>query len=252
MSNHEKTKISNKKFKRINFSKTKIQGISFDNCTFHQCLFIASEISSCEFHNCRFILTNTYKITISNTYLDPKCFKDCLRRDKHQNIGVHLYQMLRKNSRNAEQVEFTRDAEFLFLRWERYQYLYEIKKYGNKKDLKNLSKYCVKFTGRYFWEMVLGSGIRIRYLAFSSLFIVLAFTWLNFNYKEEFGLMYQNKLIASSIDALYFTVISLTTLGYGDITPTTECGKLIASFQSALGFLLFATLASMIFRRISR
>lgn len=32
------------------------------------------------------------------------------------------------------------------------------------------------------------------------------------------------------IDSLYFTIISLTTVGYGDFTPTTPLTKLIASF----------------------
>lgn len=249
ISNHEKTKISNKEFRRVNFSKTKIQGISFHDCSFDQCLFISSNISDCEFHNCQFILTNTYKISITDTYLDPNCFKKCLRRNKDQNIGIHLYQMLRKNSRNAEQTEFARDADFLFLRWERYQYLYEIKKHN---DLKNITKYVFKFVGRWAWELFLGSGIKVRYLAGTAILISLSFSLINFFFKEEFGLVYQNKLITSYLDAFYFTVVSLTTLGYGDITPTTECGKLVASLQSAFGFFLFAILASMLFRRISR
>lgn len=249
--NQKKTKISQIKFKRVNFSKTKIKGISFHNCTFDQCLFITSEISGCEFHNCQFILTNTYKISISDTYIDPKSFKKCLRRDKHQNIGIHLYHMLHKNSRNTEQIAFSREAHFQFLKWERYQFSYEIKKQREEKDLLNLMKYCQKYSGRLVWEKVLGSGIRIRNLVFTSFVTLFFFTSINFIFREEFGLMHHNELIATVIDAFYFTVISLTTLGYGDIAPTTDCGKLIASFQSTLGFFLFAILASMFFRRIS-
>ena len=252
ISDHKKTKISNKKFRWVSFSKTKIKGISFQNCVFHQCLFIASEISDCEFHNCQFILTNTYKISISDTYLDPKCFEKCLIRNKDQNIGVHLYQMLLKNSAKAEQTEFARDANFLLSRWRRYQDRYKIKKYWGKKDLKNILICCMKFVGSWFWEQAFGSGIRFRYFVRVSLIALPFLTWFNFNSKEEFGLMYQNQLITSYADALYFTVISLTTLGYGDIIPTTECGKLFASFQSVVGFFLFATLASMLFHRISR
>ncbi len=249
--NQKKTKISDKEFRRFNFSKTKIRGISFHNCKFRQCLFITSEISDCEFHNCEFILTNTHKISISGTYIDPKCFKKCLKHNQHQNIGIHLYQMLLRNSRNAEQVVFSREAHFQFLRWERHQISYEIKKLTKEKKLISLLKCCLKYSGRWVWDRVFGSGIRIRNLIATSFVILLFFTSINFILREKFGLMHHGEIIATIIDALYFTVVSLTTLGYGDITPTTDFGKLIASFQSALGFLLFAILASMLFRRIS-
>jgi len=37
-----------------------------------------------------------------------------LNRRKYQNIGVHLYQKLMSNSRDVDQIEFERDAQFYF------------------------------------------------------------------------------------------------------------------------------------------
>lgn len=39
----------------------------------------------------------------------------------------------------------------------------------------------------------------------------------------------------SYVDAFYFTVITLTTIGYGDIVPVTEAGKIVASLFALLG-----------------
>ena len=39
----------------------------------------------------------------------------------------------------------------------------------------------------------------------------------------------------SWIDSLYFSVITLTTIGYGDITPQTDTGKLFTVFYILLG-----------------
>ena len=48
------------------------------------------------------------------------------------------------------------------------------------------------------------------------------------------------------VDALYFTVTTFTTTGYGDITPTTVGGKLAAICIMVLGVSLFLHLARVI------
>lgn len=48
----------------------------------------------------------------------------------------------------------------------------------------------------------------------------------------------------SFIDALYFCVVTLTTVGYGDLVPGTTLGKLFTSFYVFLGFGLVGALVS--------
>lgn len=50
------------------------------------------------------------------------------------------------------------------------------------------------------------------------------------------------------IDALYFTVTTLTTTGYGDITMTDPLGRLLTVFIMIFGVALFFRLAQAIFR----
>jgi voltage-gated potassium channel len=45
----------------------------------------------------------------------------------------------------------------------------------------------------------------------------------------------------SWIDSFYFSAVSLTTVGYGDITPTTDKGKLFAVFYLFLGIGIIAS-----------
>lgn len=50
----------------------------------------------------------------------------------------------------------------------------------------------------------------------------------------------------SVIDALYFSVITLATIGYGDLTPTTDLAKLFTIFYVLLGIgLLASTVATL-------
>ena len=50
------------------------------------------------------------------------------------------------------------------------------------------------------------------------------------------------------VNALYFTVTTLTTTGYGDITPQTSGGKLLAVLIMVVGVALFVQLARAIFQ----
>lgn len=52
--------------------------------------------------------------------------------------------------------------------------------------------------------------------------------------------------IEAYVDALYFTVATLTTTGYGDITPTTITGKIVSITIMVIGVSLFLQLARAI------
>lgn len=43
----------------------------------------------------------------------------------------------------------------------------------------------------------------------------------------------------SVLETLYFSVIVVSTVGYGDLVPTTPGGKIFVAFYSLLGVLLF-------------
>ena len=57
-----------------------------------------------------------------------------------------------------------------------------------------------------------------------------------------------NPAIQTPIDALYFTVTSLTTTGYGDITLPGPTGRLLSVFVMICGVTLFFRLAQVVFR----
>jgi voltage-gated potassium channel len=55
-----------------------------------------------------------------------------------------------------------------------------------------------------------------------------------------------NKAMTSPLDALWWGVVTLTTVGYGDITPGTGEGKLAASVLMLLGIGLFGAITATI------
>lgn len=48
----------------------------------------------------------------------------------------------------------------------------------------------------------------------------------------------------SWVNSIYFSVVSLTTVGYGDIVPTTDAGKIFVCFYLLAGIGIIATFAS--------
>jgi voltage-gated potassium channel len=51
------------------------------------------------------------------------------------------------------------------------------------------------------------------------------------------------------VDAYYFSVVTLATVGYGDITPHTTFGKIFTTFYILAGVGIFTTFVSYRLRR---
>lgn len=80
------------------------------------------------------------------------------------------------------------------------------------------------------WPLVFVASLAIIYI-----FVVAA---MMFNEEPE--------LFPSFLDALYWAVVSLSTIGYGDLVPVTDLGKIITSVSALVGLAVFALPTSVI------
>lgn len=67
--------------------------------------------------------------------------------------------------------------------------------------------------------------MNLLFFAFSFIIFLLALGTVLFSYLEGWGL----------IDSLYFSTMTLTTIGYGDFVPTTDISKILTSLFALLG-----------------
>jgi voltage-gated potassium channel len=70
--------------------------------------------------------------------------------------------------------------------------------------------------------------------------MVVCSAWL---YIAEHGI---NKTVDNPFDALWWGVVTLTTVGYGDVTPVTQEGKIAAMVLMLLGIALFGAITATI------
>ena len=68
------------------------------------------------------------------------------------------------------------------------------------------------------------------------------------------GLVYNAEALdqGSYLTSIYYTTVVTTTLGFGDITPTTNWGRLVAIILPFLGVIWLSLLAAVIIKRIIR
>jgi len=56
----------------------------------------------------------------------------------------------------------------------------------------------------------------------------------------------------SSVDFLYFSFVTMTTVGYGDLTAATDVGRMFAVTQALIGQLYLVTVVSLVIGNIGR
>ncbi len=65
----------------------------------------------------------------------------------------------------------------------------------------------------------------------------------------EYTLKYLGPILGSFLDCLYFSVVTFTTLGYGDFQPAVGLSRLIVSFESIIGAITMALFVYTFARR---
>ena len=56
----------------------------------------------------------------------------------------------------------------------------------------------------------------------------------------------------SWVDSLYFSVITLTTIGYGDFSPVTDAGKIFTIFYIFIGLGMILTFINAVYHHYSQ
>lgn len=224
--------LKERTFIEISFKDTDIKNIRFINCKFIRCLFTGATVTNCEFTNCRFEETNTSKIKIQRCLFDPACFSDNFDFINDTNIAIDLYHSLYRNASEEHQPEHA------------IQSLYQMKKAESahldyKKNKKEIGKieYYKKKSAHIIYDFISGYGLKTIRVLRLLLIVIGLFTLINYTLSSW---IFSKEIDLSLIDSIYFTCVTITTLGYGDITPVTSFGRLWVTIQALTGFVVLS------------
>jgi len=83
---------------------------------------------------------------------------------------------------------------------------------------------------------------KLFYLLFAAAGIIVTGSFVIFSVESQ----HPDSQINSMLDAVWWTVSTVTTVGYGDIVPVTETGKIIAIFFMFFGITILAIFLSVL------
>jgi hypothetical protein len=188
---------------------------------------------------------------VIDTYVDPKYFVGIFDAKKYANIGVWVFQQLRSNALNTHQPEHFQLADWEFRRWRRHEMISEFKR--KKKRFRDI---WWPATVNRLYEVLIGYGHSLTRFAFTSIFlfvIVVSFSCWFWHYADTGMAMTKEVRAVDGITrAVYHTVVTLTTLGYGDVTPITAGGMVLTGVEALLGLVWFGMLTSIIVKKVFR
>ena len=114
-------------------------------------------------------------------------------------------------------------------------------------DFFGWKNYFLKRLPEYFFaDFITGYGTNwLKILRISIISILIyAFNYLNLDIL--------NHELTGIIESVYFSIVTFTTLGYGDIAPKNQLGQLITSSESLLGTFLIAAFLAVFSRKFMR
>ena len=127
------------------------------------------------------------------------------------------------------------------------------KDYLSSKFFDILSKYTVGY-GERPWNILIVSLITISIFAFLYMFIGIEtlsneVIGININTLSQYSLL---EILNIYIDLWYFSMVTFTTVGYGDMIVTTTIGKILVSMEVFFGVTIASAWASVIIKRMTR
>lgn len=229
-------KCNNKDIKIVECTSESIEfeGCNLTNCQILSNKFDAIKIFNSELHSMEFTNNNVVNSEFVECVLNNKSTfvfiddKENLKSNMH--MVYQIYRFLKIQGYNSEAVEY-------YLKYRSYQ----------RRISKGMSKIWL-----YSLHKLFGDGEELRKILSGALLTICIFallyniTGIQVNVNSE-GI----KGVPRLIQCLYLSVVTFTTLGYGDISPATPISMILCMIEVLIGVIYIAVLTAVFYKKIS-
>lgn len=237
-------KQRDKKYINVSFKDTTFINVSFVYCEFDSCLLLSAKFIDCEFIDCVFKNTNTNKAQFTKTLIDPGYFSKNFDFKNDTNIAADLYHSLYKNLSNERQPDRAKQSLYMMHRAENAHLNSQY-----KRDRIGKVTFLWKKSIHFFDFLTSGYGLKLYRVFLTFLIVVSSLSLMNYIFRDDF---FEAGKIGSLMDSIYFTIVTLTTLGYGDVYPQTQLGKAVIAGEVTLGIVIISLFLTSVSSRVIR
>ena len=123
-----------------------------------------------------------------------------------------------------------------------------------KKDYKPRTPISDFFKSFFNWVFYLfcGHGERPVRAFFAVIFSIFSFSLIFYRFNLIEYSSCSRVTPPGYLQSLYFSVVTFTTLGFGDIVPKNVCGQAFVAIEVIFGYLMLGALIAIIIRKITR
>ncbi len=252
-------------FVRIRAKQAEILDSSFKHCVFEDCYFKDTHFSDVDFTDSYFRDCNLTKVSFEGCCLWYVRFSRCrvdYERILHaipsqSSIAVPLLRELRQNALQMGEKNVADKILVKTIEREKEELkaqFWAISDYYRTRFKRTARiKSGAKFVNLTLSGLIWGYGLKLTNLLLSGLFAICVFSALI----AKFGLFVKDPNCAvgvklTSLESFYLSVVTFTTLGYGDFTPASALARLICSIESLFGIVFLGFLAAAVYRKFAR
>ncbi|HEX6189504.1 MAG TPA: potassium channel family protein, partial [Pyrinomonadaceae bacterium] len=110
-------------------------------------------------------------------------------------------------------------------------------------------KYFLRKLRSVSYDFVSGYGMKTARVLRFLLIVLAVFSAANYSLR---GRIFQLDHNHSLMDVIYFTCVTITTVGFGDITPKTQLGRAIVSVEAFAGLVVISLFIQAVANRALR
>ena len=246
--------------KFVNFREGAIQACRLRDCYFPNARFEHVNLTGTEFSNC-----NLKHATFNACSLEYVTFKGCeLNYDslidnlpKKPNQAWALLRVLRLNAQAEGDVSRANALLLMELdasrRHEAAKFLHSGSYYIKNYQFSQRVEAFFAWLGHVIQSAVWGYGLRPYRLFRSGMVAVVGIALVDWLSKAQFYVpqaQFARRL--GFWESFYVSVVTFTTLGYGDFAPADVLARTLHGFEAVFGALFLGLLAATAFRRVAR